>query len=80
LSLTFFIIMVCVSALALSVEFRSLIKEKAWLSLALSIGFVLFGLIITFLIQIQVKTPSLAGLLLAIVKKLLPFVPAFFGG
>ena len=80
MNLTFFIIMVCISVLVLTFEFRNLVNEKAWLSLAFCIGFVMFGLLITFLIQIQVKTPSLAGLLLAIVKKLLPFVPAFFGG
>ena len=80
MNLLFFIIMLFVSALVLTVEFRDLIKCKDWLSLALGIGFILTGLTITLLIQLSVQLPSFGGLLVAIVERLFPFIPVFFGG
>jgi len=70
--------MIGAAALMTILELPGFVKSRCWLGLAVYCAAILAGLALALLIQLQVELPSLAGLLLAVVERFLPFVPVFF--
>lgn len=70
----------CVIALLVAARnVPGLLKNKEWGILLLGGCFIVIGLGLSILLQYDVKTPSLAGLMISLVKTVLPFMPAFYG-
>lgn len=66
-----------VAALVLARDLPEVIKAKEWLTLALMLIFTGGGLSLALLIEIKEDLPSVAGVLIAIIDKVFPFIRDF---
>jgi|GEM_PF-6677559 len=74
-----FLITLVFCALTLTVQdIRGLLKEKQWTLVLLHGGFVITGLGLSLLIQMNVELPSVAGAIITLIEKIFPFIPAFY--
>ena len=75
----FISMMVLIAVVLTARDAAGCFRDKEWKLVLLQGVLILAGLGLSLLIQLGLQLPSVAGAIITVVKKYLPFIPAFFG-